>query len=381
MFNRTLERRELTFHLEQGRNVLVLAPRRAGKTWTRDRLADDFRALGWNTVLCDVQGMSEEAEFLRHLCLEIEKQDGLMAKAKGRARQALNQFFSRDSGGWQQALTQMHWASFARALVEGLNRRDVRTLILVDELSLFIAARALRDPRAAKDFLYTLRALAHDYRNVRWLFTGSIGLDSVALRHNIGGALVDLHHYALEPLGRDAARAFLEHLAVDGLVMRPFALDDAGFAHLAAELGWLVPYYLDILAHELRAGGPATADGRPLARVEDIEAAFAALLHADRRRHFVTWEEHLEKTFSETEAASLGAILALLARPPRGERFDTLLAVLGRPPRRLDRRALKDLLGILVADGYLETVAEEDETRYRFRSGLLRRYWLTYHVD
>ena len=115
--------------------------------------------------------------------------------------------------------------------------------------------------------------------------------------------------------------------------------------------------------------------------MEDIEAAFAALLHADRRRHFVTWEEHLEENFSETEAASLGAILALLARQPRGERFDTLLAALGRPPRRLDRRALKDLLGILVADGYLEAVAEEDETRYRFRSGLLRRYWLTHHVD
>jgi AAA+ ATPase superfamily predicted ATPase len=46
MFRRSEERNELRFHVEQGRSILMLAPRRIGKTWLIDRLAEDLRVVG-----------------------------------------------------------------------------------------------------------------------------------------------------------------------------------------------------------------------------------------------------------------------------------------------------------------------------------------------
>jgi len=381
MFNRPNERQDLAFHLDQGRSVLMLAPRRIGKTWLIKQVAVDLRAAGWMAILCDVEGMSEETEFLRHLCRAIESQETLRDQAAGRTRQLLHQIFTKDlGGGWQAALGNMDWASFAETLVRGLDAREQRTAILVDELALFVAARMRKDEAAAQKFLYALRALAQRYPNVRWVFTGSIGLDTIARRGGIGGALNHLQVFPLEPFSLEAARSFLDDLSLSGQLQRPFALDDAGFAHFVRELGWLSPYYLEHLAQQVRASGPAGPDGRGLASLPDVDAAFAAMLAPALRTYFVHWEEHLDKNFPAGEAASLRLLLDACAGRADGELIETLLARLGAPPVRLSRRALLDLLSVLVTDGYLAETAEGDRSRVRFRSGLLRRYWLRYHA-
>lgn len=385
MFTRLNEREELRFHVQQGRSVLMLAPRRVGKTWLLKPLAADLRGQGWMTIECDVQGMGQETEFLRHLCCRIEEQGEFADKAKGRAKQFLNQLFASKeaSGSWQQALSQMDWPSFAETLVRGLDGGEQDTLILVDELALFVKTLQDRDPTAAREFLYRLRALQQRYRKVRWLFTGSIGLDAIAKRGEIGGALVDLTLFPLKPFDRPAARAFLEHLSDTRQVFRPFRLDAAAFDHLVTELGWLAPYYLEEIAKALRPSGPANSDGLPAATVPDVDAAFDALLEPVHRNRFVAWEEHLAKNFPPDEADALRNVLDACARRPDGERFDTLFSRLGAPPWSLGRRALRDRLDVLTADGYLTKTAagEEEESRFRFRSGLLRRYWLRYHID
>jgi len=382
VFSRTPERRELLFHARQGRSVLMLAPRRVGKTWLMKRFAEDLRAQGWMAVLCDVEGMNEPADFLRHLCRQIEEQENSAGKLEGRAKQLLNQLFSRDfSEGWQVALGKMDWASFAETLVRGLDASNQDTVILVDELALFVVALLQRDPTAARDFLYGLRALMQRYPKVRWLFTGSIGLDTIAKREGIGGALIDLKLFPIEPFSREAARAFLDHLSSTGRVLRPFVLDPAAFTWFVAELGWLSPYYLEHIAQEIRPSGSPGMGGQPSATVRDVDAAFTTMLDPQHRNYFVAWEEHIAKNFPAQEAEALRRVLDICAAQSTGERLDTLTARLGGPPDNLGRRALRDMLTVLAADGYLSEVPDGETSRYRFRSGLLRRYWLRYHAE
>ena len=124
MFRRQDKRSELRFHADQGRSVLMLAPRRIGKTWLIDRFAEGLRNAGWLAVRCDVQDLSTEADVLRHLCLRIEEQGDLLERAEGRARQIISQLFSKDhSQGWRKTLGQTDWKSFAETLVRGLNER------------------------------------------------------------------------------------------------------------------------------------------------------------------------------------------------------------------------------------------------------------------
>lgn len=382
MFHRIDERKELLFHVQQGRSVLMLAPRRVGKTWLMKQFAKDLQEQGWMAVLCDVEGMRTPTEFLRQLCQRIEEQGDQAARISGRAKQFLHQIFSGDyKDGWQVALGNMDWVTFAERLVQGLNDRDQDTVILVDELALFVVALLQRDPAAAKDFLYSLRALMQRYLKVRWLFTGSIGLDTIAKREGIGGALVDLKLFPIEPFSPGAARAFLDHLSATGRVLRPFALDDATFAQLVEELGWLSPFYLEHIAQEVRPNGPLSANGLPHATMENVDSAFRTMLDPQHRTYFVAWEEHIAKNFSAEEAGALRRVLNICTAKAIGERLETLIARLGGPPHNVDRRTLLDLLTVLVADGYLSEVPDGEASRYRFRSGLLRRYWQRYHAD
>lgn len=382
MFHRIEERKELLFHVQQGRSVLMLAPRRVGKTWLINRFAEDLENEQWMAVLCDVEGMSNPADFLRHLCQRIEKKGEQKAILTHRYRQFLNQLFSGDfKEGWQAALCNMDWFSFAERLVQGLNDQNQDTVIIVDELALFVVAFLKRDPSAAQNFLYSLRALMQRYPKVRWLFTGSIGLDTIAKREGIGGALVDLQLFPIEPFSPEAARAFLDHLSATRQVFRPFALNDATFAQLVEELGWLSPYYLEHIAQKVCPTGPLSADGLPHATMEDVDAAFKTILDPSHRTYFVTWEEHINKNFSAQEANALRLVLDICTAQATGERLETLIAELGGAPHNLNHRMLLDLLTVLVADGYLSEVPDGEASRYRFRSGLLRRYWQRYHAN
>ena len=67
------ERAELARLFKTGASVQMLAPRRIGKTWLMDKVADDLEDEGWLCIRVDVEGMRTEEEFLRALCAEIEK--------------------------------------------------------------------------------------------------------------------------------------------------------------------------------------------------------------------------------------------------------------------------------------------------------------------
>ena len=382
MFNRHNERAELRFHADSGKSILMLAPRRIGKTWLIDRLGEDLRKESWIVIRCDVQDLSKETDFLRHLCLRIEEQGDLLDRTKGRVRQLIAQFLANDPGqGLKKTLGTTDWKSFADTLIRELNADDRPTMILIDELALFVAAILKRSAPAAKEFLYGLRSLQQTYPKVRWLFTGSIGLDTVARRGDIAGALVNLHIFPLEPLSRDAAHAFVGHLSATRQVRRPFSLDAATFNVFADMLGWLAPFYVEKLAHMIVPTGPNGANRLPTATIADVEAAFDAILGRAYRTYFATWEEHLSKNFKPAEAAAMRRILDVCCRHPKGAQVETLLAQTPNPLSTANRRALREQLNTLVNDGYLTEIPEGSSLPYVFRSGLLRRYWQRYVAE
>lgn len=378
-FERPDERTELRFHVQKGRSILMLAPRRIGKTWLLQRLAEDLQKDGV-AILCSAEGMTSEAQFLEALCKKIEDAAKIHGAAVGRLKQLWDNLRTQDlSDGWEKVL-RTDWMAFASTLVARMAAQEHETIILVDELALFVLELQKRDPAAAHAFLYHLRALRQAHPRVRWVFTGSIGLDVVARRTAIAGALVDLHAFTLDPLSADEARAFLDHLSSTGEIMRPFDLDADGMAYLAAELGWLAPYYIEKLAHEVRPSGAKAVGGRPMATPADLDVAFKRLLAHDRRMYFATWREHLEKNFPPEEVAQLRLILGACAATASGELLDTLQAMLSGPPHGLPLPTLRDRLSALVTDALLVEEEHDDRLRFRFRSGLLRRYWLKYEA-
>ena len=179
-----------------------------------------------------------------------------------------------------------------------------------------------------------MRHLREANRNVRWLFTGSIGLEVIAARFGLQGALIDMDIFELRPFDEDEARAFVEELREQNQLHTPFVFAESAFAKLARELGWLSPWYLRLLVNAIRPTGPTAPAGLAMATVADVEAAFDKLLQHSQRGNFATWREHLEKNFPKDQTAQLHAILGILCDNADGEQVATLLARLSEPNSR-----------------------------------------------
>ncbi|HEY0328786.1 MAG TPA: AAA family ATPase [Rhodopseudomonas sp.] len=373
MAHRESETQELLRLLDAGHSIQMLAPRRVGKTWLMHDVERRLKAQGWLTIFSDVEGMSTEDEFLRDLCKKIEEAGSLAQRAKGQLVHRLQQLLTSDiDGNPIKAIGHIDVKRFSEALVASLNEQPANVVILVDEIALFVAARLAADPTATLEFLYHLRKLRQAYPKVRWLLTGSIGLDVVARRAGLSGSLVDLEIFPLDPFSKPEARAYLAELCKNGKVRWRFALDDNGFDHLAEQLGWLSPFYLHLIANRIKS--EAIDGGVPFATIAEIDCAFEQLLAPAYRGSFAAWEEHLTKNFPKPESDILHAILESCAGHPAGETVATLLTKLTQQHPAISQRALMDSLTALANDGFLI----EATGRWQFRSGLLRRYWQKY---
>jgi hypothetical protein len=279
MHHRPTERADLKRILLSGNSVLMLAPRRVGKTWLMEQVDQDLTQDGHLCIRFDAAGKEDEREFLRALCRAMEQRKDLHQTVLDHFTHRLRQFTGGQADGpLSQIVGSVDPKSFSECLVESLDREDRKTVIMVDEFSLFVLDRASKAPDATKGLLYHLRSLQQRHPNVTWLFTGSVGLDVVTRRFGLGGALLDLQPFPLSPFTEPEARSYLNALADSGQVSRRLRIEDDVFAHLARELGWLAPYYLQQFGRGLRPNSAPDEDGRVTVTQADVDEAFRQLL-------------------------------------------------------------------------------------------------------
>jgi hypothetical protein len=378
MHDRQREREQLTRKLEVGLSIHMPAPRRIGKTWTTGRLAGDLRAAGWHTVELDVEGMSTPHEFARALCTRIEAENSVKERFRTHVSQRLTNLLS---GGWGDkpldALGRVDPIEFAETLIASLDEAGGKTAIIIDEISYFFLALAELNAKDAKAFAYKLRALVQRYKNVRWLITGSIGLDTIARRYELEGAFVDFETFVLEPFTPDEARSYMRDPQIQRQFNHVFDAVDTDFNAMFEDLGWLAPYYLKLIANEVRPSITSINGAPPRATKEDFDKAFEKLLQPNRKSEFAVWREHVQKNLPSVDRTVAHQALGLLSASSNGETEDTLLAHVVSVSAGATKRQLRDVLAMLVNDGLVVKSAG----RYAFQSGLVRRYWQEYEAE
>ena len=378
MHNRRHERDLLKRKLAAGRSIHMPAPRRIGKTWTIGRLANDLRDDGWHVIEIDVEGMRTPGEFARTLCSRIEAQSAIQERFK---TQAVHRFNNLLGGRWGDkpldALATVDPIEFAETLIASLEESSDKTAIIIDEIAYFFLALAEDNVKEAHAFAYKLRALQQRYRKVRWLITGSIGLDTIARRYGLEGAFVDFDPFELAPFTTAEALSYMRDPAMQQMFNHGFDASDADFKTMFDELGWLAPYYLNLVANEVRPSIAGSAGGPAIATRADLDAAFEKLLQPNRRSAFAIWREHIDKNLPGPDREMAHRILDFLSRGgPEGENEDTLLAQVSSMGT-VTRPQLREILAMLVNDGLLVRA----DRRYTFRSGLVRRYWQEFEAE
>src|SRR5450759_4704435 len=216
-FDRDQESARLWRHFKNKKNVLMLAPRRIGKTVLLNRLKDESESQGFHAIILDVEGFRDEKAFFRQMCAAIQEEIGVGQAVITGLTERLKRIVqgAESQGDWRNILLDIDWTVFADHLLAQLETGKDGTpwLFLVDEIPIF--TKGLLEEHGAKkthDFHYTLRNLRQKHPKVLWLYTGSIGMDTVARRSGIEGALVDMEIYSLEPFSAETAANFIAYI-------------------------------------------------------------------------------------------------------------------------------------------------------------------------
>jgi uncharacterized protein len=372
-FGRNTELDELQTITER-EHVLLLAPRRVGKTSLLHalvkRVDSNGSAIG---VYASVAAATNESQFVQAVLTGIHAtrhgrklKPGLLARALGLGR-GVKSVKIAGTGVDLEARTPP-WQDDADRAFEAVMASEVPLLILIDELPLVVLALTRTDPSGARaraflQWFRNLRQHPAGATKLRFVLAGSIGLDNVTRRHHLTDTINDLRVLPLGPFHPVVADDFLGQLATS----YELELEAELRAAICSTAEWLIPYHLQVIFGALRDHARTS---RPT--TDMLEAAVETLL--DRRIYFSYWDERLYECLGAPTDAIARALLALCAQEPAGATpaamNQSTASLLADPDERV--RTLRWIVSVLSNDGYLV----EQDGRWRFRSGLLRRYWV-----
>ena len=380
LYGREYELAQLWERFDQDEHLLMLAPRRVGKTSLMLELRRAPRE-SWDVLYVDVEGGEGPADcvaaILAGLAAKSEYRTGLRTVRFSQAVRNILENLSvrvevdplhvelKSAIGreWNRAADQL------RAGLAGLSGGGHRLLIIIDELPILVSRilRAGGQERDVELLLSWLRQMRQEPElrgRICTLVGGSIGLEGILRRAGHSGLISDLAPFRLASWDRVTAATFMETLGKDC----DFVPDGNSIGRILDLLGDPVPYHVQLFFSALRDA--CRGDSGRISE-ETIDRCFAdRLAGASGTAHLDHYVTRLETALDEHEYDVAVGILGNASRRRNGATPAELTELMHR-----DEQTFRSVLQDLEADGYLTREGD----RLEFRSNLLREWWRKHH--
>lgn len=376
LFGRDYEIGQLCEYLDQGEHLLMLAPRRVGKTSLMLELHEAPRE-NWDIIYVDLEYGNSAADCLasimarliaipayRNWMDEIPFRQGLKNLLGGLSGSVHFEAVRVDfkgvlAGDWE------HAADKLVGRLAALPAPERKLLLILDEFPILVS-RLLQEPNGpseAEILLARLREMRQTpaLRNrVHIIVGGSVGLTGVLRRAGLSALINDFREFRVNPWDRPTAVAFLAKLGVNN----GFPIGETHVRQILDLLWDPVPYHLQLFFSELRGACRGNVENLS---PDVIDGCFERRLAGPGgSAHLNHYAERLEVVFDELELDMAGAILGRTCRSDASINLSAL-----HDQRQRDEDVFLSVLRELEADGYIE----RDGDDIRFRSNLLRRWW------
>lgn len=379
-YGRNAEVKDIFKLFEAGKDISQHGPRRLGKTFVLDRMVEQAKSHKFICIKVEIAGCTEPKMVFRRLCEEIAANRKITQRTLSiivqRMAQAINPR-GEQAGPWYQPFLNVDWEKYLDRLLGALqDDKDHQWAILIDELPIFLKAMHDKGPAGAsqaRDFMNLFSQLRSKNPRVRWLVTGSIGIDPLARAGQYMGALAKFQPYKLEPLSEPQAKEYLKDLAQLGLLQGRNVITDEEAQAVIKAVGWRAAFYLEAFAQKL----PANPETDPFKVQGNIDKAMSDLLKPHNKATLGTWEEHIRKHHTEQQRNLSFAVLNAIAPMEEGMTLDALHGALGN--NALNRETLRQHMMVLIDEGFIYREPFDDDTApYRFRIAVLHQWWKIY---
>ena len=372
-FNRDREVRKILESIDNENNIQIAAPRRVGKTSILFHMLD-AEVEGYKYVYVDTEGVGSEEDFYKKMLKEILKVPGLQSAVKkffntaGSLARKIKSFKVVDVEVEMQEDATSYYDDLHHFLCGIQLEKGDRLVLLIDEFpQTILNILGRQGTEAAIRFLQsnrTLRLHPDILNKVRFIYTGSVGLNHTVAAIDSTAFINDLNTLEIEPLSRKEAVVLLnELLAGRGTIIQPEARE-----YLLTKLEWLIPFHIQLLVQELLQLRPI--DGT--IQEHHVDKAFEEIVSNRNNNHFAHYHSRLKTQFKDQELKYVLELLSVLAE--EGSISRTRLVDMAFEYYVNER--YRSIVEILVYDGYLNNTANKD--LYRFNSPLVRRWWHKY---
>lgn len=365
-------------------SIRFTAERRVGKTTVMTKMAEEPRP-GFEVLFMELEGIDSPERFVELLINRVKPLLSKTEKAKG----WWDTFYDSIGGAEVAGVLKLPnggkigWQETLMKTLEGVCKyqKDKTILLLMDELPYMLQKIGSDDDRKtlALTLLDTLRSIRQQYRNVRMVYAGSVGLHHVVTDLKQASLASqptnDMPFVEIRALSQPDSITLAERLLKDEAV--EFAAD-----HKQPVLEKLVsstdcvPFYIEAVCSRLgESEGPV-----------DIEIVSETVLQQLTSDHD-PWEmEHFRErlgtyysgAIDDTSKAEIRdeeiarAILDHLCDMNDPQAIDQIWAVVKCGFKITDRNHIVKMLRSLALDHYL---VSDEEKRYSFRFPLIQRWW------
>jgi uncharacterized protein len=381
-FNRDAEIALLTDHIGGGKdangsNLLMVAPRRVGKTsLIRETFMRIEKKNSHYLIFLDIQNCSTAEDVMVALSMGAYQYQPLQKKVTDVFKALWKQLKdSVESISAPEILEirlregfKADWQVKGNELLANLSKADRPIIICMDELPIMVSRLLKKSSQETEDFLLWLRKIMGTYQEqIVFIICGSIGLEPILKRHGLSHTIAHLQTYYLDAWDRKTALRCLDLLAeTSGLEW-----DEQIPEKMLDFLGTFIPHHVQMFFGHLYMD--LFKLGRNDPSIQDVIRVYnTSMLSTRGHAELADYEERLLRVLAKetiplaldllTEAAVSGVLTNITSH------------LLTERSGQLDKdNTLREVMDVLQHDGYL--IWDDHKNSWHFSSLLVRDWW------
>jgi AAA+ ATPase superfamily predicted ATPase len=375
-YERVREIKRITDSLKNGNNIQITAPRRVGKTSVLLHLLDNEIA-GHHYVYVDTESIEDEQSFYRTLMIEILKNEKISRSVKLAAgfENGANRFFRNikslklfNTGVEFNNVAEErdYYEEFENFLIGYAGTEESTLVILIDEFPQTIENIRKTDEQRAIRFLQGKRRLRlhpEISKRVKFIYTGSIGLNQTVSVLSATATINDLNSIEVGPLNEKEATDLFCKLLQNN--MR--TVDTSTIACFHSILQWYIPFHIQLIVQEIVN---ITTDNE-IITASIVEKALEGIINLRQHNHFDHYYTRLKTHLKNENFAFADEILKKIAENNTADK--KYIGELAIKHTVTDKR---HVIENLMYDGYI--YFDPATGLYRFNSPILQRWWLQF---